>query len=109
MSISFKHVLTLLVLPLDSCFLVFLLPLLEKRYSQICSAISSCSKLLNTREWTLFCVDEMEESRDLDELIVAHERYLNAFVEKSFLGERSHHLYKTLFSLLSLFDLIFML
>ena len=51
-------------------------------------------------------LDEMEESRDLDELIVAHERYLNAFVEKSFLGERSHHLYKTLFSLLSLFDLI---
>ena len=32
-------------------------------------------------------LDEMEESRDLDELIVAQERYLNAFVEKSLLGE----------------------
>ena len=48
-------------------------------------------------------MDEMEEARDLDELIVAHERYLNAIVEKSLLGERSHLLYKTLFSL---FDLI---
>ena len=51
-------------------------------------------------------LDEMEESRDLDELIVGHERYLNAFVEKSLPGEHSHHLYKTLFSLLSLFDFI---
>lgn len=47
--------------------------------------------------------DEMEEARDLDELIVAHERYLNAIVEKSLLGDRSHHLNKTLFAL---FDLI---
>ena len=31
-------------------------------------------------------LDEMEESRDLDELIVAHERYLNAIVENSLLG-----------------------
>lgn len=52
--------------------------------------------------WVDF-LDEMEEARDLDELIVAHERYLNAIVEKSLLGERSHLLYKTLFSL---FDLI---
>ena len=51
-------------------------------------------------------LDEMEESRDLDKLIVAHERYLNAFVEKSLLGERTHYLYKTFFSLLSLFDFI---
>ena len=28
----------------------------------------------------------MEEARDLDELIVSHERYLNAIVEKSLLG-----------------------
>ena len=31
-------------------------------------------------------LDEMEESRDLDELIVAHERYLNVIVENSLLG-----------------------
>ena len=51
-------------------------------------------------------MDEMEESTDLDKLIVAHEGYLNAFVEKLLLGERSHHLYKTPFSLFSLFDFI---
>ena len=32
-------------------------------------------------------LDEMEEERDLDELIVSHERYLNVIVEKSLLGE----------------------
>ena len=52
--------------------------------------------------WVEF-LDEMEEVRDLDELIIAHERHLNAIVEKALLGERSHHLYTTLFSL---FDLI---
>ena len=52
--------------------------------------------------WVDF-LDEMEEERDLDELIVAHERYLNAIVERSLMGEWSNHLYKTLFSL---FDLI---
>ena len=35
--------------------------------------------------WVDF-LDEMEEARDLDELVVAHERYLNATVEKSLLG-----------------------
>ena len=31
-------------------------------------------------------LDEMEEAKDLDELIVSHERYLNAIVENSLLG-----------------------
>ena len=31
--------------------------------------------------WVEF-LDEMEEARDLDELTVAYERYLNAIVEK---------------------------
>ena len=35
--------------------------------------------------WVDF-LDEMEEARDLGELIVAHERYLNAIVENSLLG-----------------------
>ena len=35
--------------------------------------------------WVDF-LDEMEEERDLDELIVSHERYLNAIVENSLLG-----------------------
>ena len=35
--------------------------------------------------WVEF-LDEMEEERDLDELIVSHERYLNAIVENSLLG-----------------------
>ena len=42
--------------------------------------------------WVDF-LDEMEQARDLVELIVCHERYLNVIVEKSLLGERSHHLY----------------
>ena len=35
--------------------------------------------------WVEF-LDEMEEARDLDELIVSHERYLIAIVEKSLMG-----------------------
>ena len=35
--------------------------------------------------WVDF-LDDTEEARDLDELIVAHKRYLNAIVEKLFLG-----------------------
>ncbi|KAH9321324.1 hypothetical protein KI387_015963, partial [Taxus chinensis] len=52
--------------------------------------------------WADF-LDEMEQARDLDELIAAHEKYLNSIVEKSLLGERSQQLCKTLFAL---FDLI---
>ena len=36
--------------------------------------------------WVEF-LDEMEEERDLDELPVAHERYLNAIVERPLMGE----------------------
>ena len=36
--------------------------------------------------WVEF-LDEMEEVRDLDELIVSRERYLNEIVEKSLMGE----------------------
>uniref|UniRef100_A0A7N1A3W6 Gamma-tubulin complex component n=1 Tax=Kalanchoe fedtschenkoi TaxID=63787 RepID=A0A7N1A3W6_KALFE len=52
--------------------------------------------------WSDFS-NEMEVAKDLDDLLVAHEKYLNSIVEKSLLGERSQALYKTLFTL---FDLI---
>ncbi|PON56322.1 Gamma-tubulin complex component protein [Trema orientale] len=47
--------------------------------------------------------NEMEVAKDLDDLLAAHEKYLNSIVEKSLLGERSQSLYKSLFVL---FDLI---
>uniref|UniRef100_A0A2C9V8W6 Uncharacterized protein n=1 Tax=Manihot esculenta TaxID=3983 RepID=A0A2C9V8W6_MANES len=52
--------------------------------------------------WSNFS-NEMEVARDLDDLLAAHEHYLHSIVEKSLLGERSQHLYKSLFVL---FDLI---
>ncbi|CAM8969792.1 unnamed protein product [Rhodiola kirilowii] len=52
--------------------------------------------------WSNFS-NEMEVAKDLDDLLAAHEKYLNSIVEKSLLGERSQTLYKTLFVL---FDLI---
>ncbi|KAF5200937.1 Gamma-tubulin complex component [Thalictrum thalictroides] len=52
--------------------------------------------------WAHF-VDEMESAKDLDDLLAAHDKYLDSIVEKSLLGERSHSLFKTLFVL---FDLI---
>ncbi|XP_016541058.2 gamma-tubulin complex component 3 [Capsicum annuum] len=48
-------------------------------------------------------VKEMELSKDLDDLLAAHENYLSSILEKSLLGERSQELNKTLFVL---FDLI---
>lgn len=47
--------------------------------------------------------NEMEVAMDLDDLLAAHEKYLNSIVEKSLLGQRSQSLYKSLFVL---FDLI---
>lgn len=52
--------------------------------------------------WSDF-LDELEVAKDLDDLLVAHEKYLHSIVEKSLLGVRSQTLYKTLFVL---FDLI---
>lgn len=52
--------------------------------------------------WSNF-LEEMESSKDLDDLLAAHEKYLNSIVEKSLLGERSQPLSKSLFVL---FDLI---
>ncbi|KAK4792696.1 hypothetical protein SAY86_023131 [Trapa natans] len=46
---------------------------------------------------------EMEVAKDLDDLLMAHEKYLNSILEKSLLGERSRALHKSLFIL---FDLI---
>ncbi|KAG0446741.1 hypothetical protein HPP92_028682 [Vanilla planifolia] len=48
--------------------------------------------------WAHF-VDEMDSSKDLDDLLIAHEKYLNSIVEKSLLGERSHGIIRTLFVL----------
>ncbi|KAL5545439.1 hypothetical protein UlMin_005126 [Ulmus minor] len=47
--------------------------------------------------------NELEVAKDLDDLLAAHDKYLNSIVEKSLLGERSQSLYKSLFVL---FDLI---
>lgn len=52
--------------------------------------------------WSKF-LEEMETSKDLDDLLAAHEKYLNSIVEKSLLGEPSQELSKLLFIL---FDLI---
>ncbi|XP_078440905.1 spindle pole body component 98 isoform X2 [Wolffia australiana] len=51
--------------------------------------------------WAKF-VEEMEAARDLDRLIDAHERYLDAVLEKSLLGERSREINTTLFDLLDI-------
>lgn len=51
--------------------------------------------------WSKFC-NEMEDAKDLDDLLAAHEKYLNSIVEKSLLGERSQTLYKNLFILFEL-------
>ncbi|KAF7818936.1 gamma-tubulin complex component 3 [Senna tora] len=52
--------------------------------------------------WSKFS-NEMEIAKDLDDLLVAHEKYLHSIVEKSLLGERSQSLYKSLFVV---FDII---
>nr|XP_043609048.1 gamma-tubulin complex component 3 [Erigeron canadensis]XP_043609049.1 gamma-tubulin complex component 3 [Erigeron canadensis] len=52
--------------------------------------------------WAKFC-EEMEASKDFDDLLAAHDKYLHSIVEKSLLGERSQALYKSLFML---FDII---
>ncbi|XP_064936089.1 gamma-tubulin complex component 3-like [Musa acuminata AAA Group] len=52
--------------------------------------------------WSQFS-EEMNAAKDLDDLLAAHEKYLNSIVEKSLLGERSQGLIRILFVL---FDLI---
>ncbi|KAI3678183.1 hypothetical protein L6452_37467 [Arctium lappa] len=52
--------------------------------------------------WSKFC-NEMDASKDLDDLLAAHDKYLTSIIEKSLLGQSSEALYKTL---LMLFDVI---
>ncbi|KAI4300670.1 hypothetical protein L6164_034019 [Bauhinia variegata] len=52
--------------------------------------------------WSNF-LNEMEIAKDLDDLLAAHEKYLDSIVEKSLLGKRSQSLCK---SLSVIFDLI---
>ncbi|XP_010917258.1 gamma-tubulin complex component 3 [Elaeis guineensis] len=52
--------------------------------------------------WAQFS-EEMDAAKDLDDLLAAHDKYLNSIMEKSLLGERSRDIIKTLFTL---FDLI---
>ncbi|XP_031497208.1 gamma-tubulin complex component 3 isoform X2 [Nymphaea colorata] len=52
--------------------------------------------------WSSF-LKELDEARDLDALLAAHEKYLNSILEKSLLGERTKDICKVLFIL---FDLI---
>ncbi|KAK1312967.1 hypothetical protein QJS10_CPA06g02256 [Acorus calamus] len=52
--------------------------------------------------WSRF-LDEMETAKDLDDLLSAHDKYLDSIVEKSLLGERSKGIRR---SLLVLFELV---
>ncbi|CAL5081701.1 unnamed protein product [Urochloa decumbens] len=52
--------------------------------------------------WARFS-DEMDAAKDLDDLLLAHDKYLNSILEKALLGERSHGLLRNLFEL---FDII---
>uniref|UniRef100_A0A1J3G054 Gamma-tubulin complex component 3 n=1 Tax=Noccaea caerulescens TaxID=107243 RepID=A0A1J3G054_NOCCA len=51
--------------------------------------------------WSNFS-KEMEAAKDLDDLLAAHEKYLNAIVGKSLLGEQSQTIRKSLFVLFEL-------
>ncbi|XP_068645827.1 gamma-tubulin complex component 3-like [Aristolochia californica] len=51
--------------------------------------------------WSHF-LEEMDAARDLDDLLIAHEKYLNAILEKSLLGEVSLPISKVLFVLFDL-------
>ncbi|KAL0908363.1 hypothetical protein M5K25_022853 [Dendrobium thyrsiflorum] len=48
--------------------------------------------------WVHFS-EGMDSSKDLDDLLAAHDKYLNSIVEKSLLGERSQGIIRTLFVL----------
>ncbi|CAD6219030.1 unnamed protein product [Miscanthus lutarioriparius] len=52
--------------------------------------------------WARFS-DEMDSAKDLDDLLLAHDKYLNSILEKALLGERSQGLLRNLFEL---FDII---
>ncbi|CAA6664252.1 unnamed protein product [Spirodela intermedia] len=51
--------------------------------------------------WAHFS-EEMDGSKDLDDLLAAHEKYLGAILEKSLLGEKSKEINRTLFALLDI-------
>jgi gamma-tubulin complex component 3 len=51
--------------------------------------------------WSNFS-KEMEAAKDLDDLLAAHEKYLNAIVGKSLLGEQSQTIRESLFVLFEL-------
>ncbi|ONM55356.1 Gamma-tubulin complex component 3 [Zea mays] len=52
--------------------------------------------------WARFS-DEMDAAKDLDDLLLAHDKYLNSILEKALLGEHSQGLLRNLFEL---FDII---
>ncbi|XP_062199147.1 gamma-tubulin complex component 3-like [Phragmites australis] len=52
--------------------------------------------------WARFS-DEMDAAKDLDDLLMAHDKYLSSILEKSLLGERSQGILRNLFAL---FDII---
>ncbi|TVU09748.1 hypothetical protein EJB05_43242, partial [Eragrostis curvula] len=52
--------------------------------------------------WARFS-DEMDAAKDLDDLLMAHDKYLTSILEKSLLGDRSQGIRKNLFAL---FDII---
>jgi gamma-tubulin complex component 3 len=52
--------------------------------------------------WARFS-EEMDAAKDLDDLLMGHDKYLTSIVEKSLLGERSLGILRNLFAL---FDII---
>ncbi|MQL85494.1 hypothetical protein Taro_018021 [Colocasia esculenta] len=48
--------------------------------------------------WAHFS-EEMDDAKDLDDLLAAHEKYLGSILEKSLLGEKSMEINRTLFAL----------
>ncbi|THU70255.1 hypothetical protein C4D60_Mb08t23100 [Musa balbisiana] len=76
------------------------------RFKDHCLAIKRYL-LLGQGDFVQYLMDvfseEMNAAKDLDDLLAAHEKYLNSIVEKSLLGERSQGLIRILFVL---FDLI---
>jgi gamma-tubulin complex component 3 len=52
--------------------------------------------------WARFS-DEMDAAKDLDDLLMAHDKYLNSILEKSLLGEQLQGILRNLFAL---FDII---
>ncbi|EEC84667.1 hypothetical protein OsI_31569 [Oryza sativa Indica Group] len=89
--------------PLDTVFTASVM----KRYLKIFNFLWKLKRYYIMFEvlevsWARFS-EEMDSAKDLDDLLLAHDKYLTSIVEKSLLGERSHGILRNLFAL---FDII---